>query len=66
LIGFLIKSNEGQTLCSLPPTFLLSFPRKDGEPKNAGIWARDKQNKNEMPLGVGGMEIYPLLTTDAE
>jgi uncharacterized protein with ParB-like and HNH nuclease domain/predicted transport protein len=34
--------------------------------KNAGMWARDKQNKNEMPLGVGGMEIYPLLTTDAE
>jgi len=33
LIGFLTKSNEGQTLCSFPPAlFLLSFPRKDGEP----------------------------------
>ncbi len=34
--------------------------------KNAGMWARDKQNKSEMPLGVGGTEVYPLPTTKAE
>ena len=34
--------------------------------KNAGIWARDKQNKNEMPLGIGGTEVYPLPTIKAE
>jgi uncharacterized protein with ParB-like and HNH nuclease domain/predicted transport protein len=28
----------------------------------AGEWARDKQRKNEMPLGVGGTAIYPLPT----
>ena len=33
---------------------------------NAGFWARDKEKKNEMPLGVDGLITYPTTITAAE
>ena len=61
------SSNEGQSLCSLPPLhFLLCFPRKDGDPNISEITRKKIYNYYLLNAEETGDEHYKLLLTRSD